>query len=97
MSNNSVVELQCTALEEIPTVLMFLLSVMGSSSDNKLEIYDELRASFDTGKTMPIAFRRKQLASLAHMIKDNIPRFEDAMKADIGKPPFESQMCSPRL
>ena len=61
------------------------------------EIYDELRASFDTGKTMPIAFRRKQLASLAHMIKDNIPRFEDAMKADIGKPPFESQMCSPRL
>ena len=56
------------------------------------QIHAELKNTFRSGKTKDIAFRKQQLAQLAWMIKDNQERFSDAMKADLGRPPLESDL-----
>ena len=56
------------------------------------EIFSDLKTTFETGKTKPIAYRKQQLAQLAWMVKDNIPRFEAALKEDLGRPQLESNL-----
>ncbi|KAG7090418.1 hypothetical protein E1B28_009537 [Marasmius oreades] len=54
------------------------------------KIYDELRAGFQSGKTKSIEYRKYLLVQLMYMVKDNAERFENALKEDLGRPPFES-------
>ncbi|KAG6909490.1 hypothetical protein DXG01_017212 [Tephrocybe rancida] len=54
------------------------------------KIHKELRAGFQTGKLKSIAYRKYQLLQLAHLIKENAKGFEDALNADLGRPPLES-------
>ncbi|KAL0069664.1 Hexadecenal dehydrogenase [Marasmius tenuissimus] len=54
-------------------------------------IHDELQATFNSGKSKSIAYRKYLLVQMMYMMKDNAERFEEALKADLGRPPFESQ------
>ncbi|KAF9446039.1 NAD-aldehyde dehydrogenase [Macrolepiota fuliginosa MF-IS2] len=49
-----------------------------------------LRNGFRSGKSKSVEYRKYQLLQLAYMVKDNTKRFEDALAADLGRPPFES-------
>ncbi|KAG6829108.1 hypothetical protein H0H92_005650 [Tricholoma furcatifolium] len=53
------------------------------------KVHAELRAGFKSGKLRPIAYRKYQLLQLAYLIKDNAKRFEEALKADLGRPALE--------
>ena len=57
------------------------------------KIHAELRAGFKSGRTKSITYRKEQLAQLAYLLKDNEQRFRDALKADLGRPEMESDMC----
>src|SRR6185503_13444694 len=48
-----------------------------------------LRATFDSGATRPLAWRKEQLARLIAMIEDNEPALLDALARDLGRPAFE--------
>ncbi|KAI0346649.1 aldehyde dehydrogenase [Trametopsis cervina] len=56
------------------------------------KIFEELRASFRTGKTKDIAYRKEQLSQLAWMLRDNHERWAAALKADLGRPEWESHL-----
>ncbi|MEM5492050.1 aldehyde dehydrogenase family protein [Hoeflea sp. AS16] len=51
-----------------------------------------LRASFDSGKTRPQAWRRGQLLRLRAMVEENESAINDALHADLGKSGFEARM-----
>ncbi|KAI0779139.1 aldehyde dehydrogenase [Irpex lacteus] len=53
-------------------------------------IFNDLRSTFRTGKTKPIAYRKQQLAQLAWMLRDHQKRWGDALKADLGRPSLEA-------
>lgn len=52
-------------------------------------IHAELRAGFKSGKLKSIAYRKYQLLQLGYLVKDNVQRFEETMKADLGRPALE--------
>ncbi|WP_290891857.1 aldehyde dehydrogenase family protein [Hoeflea sp.] len=52
----------------------------------------DLRATFDTGKTKPIEWRRGQLHRLKAMIEENEGAILDALHADLGKSAFEGRL-----
>ncbi|KAF8638214.1 hypothetical protein AX16_010560 [Volvariella volvacea WC 439] len=54
------------------------------------KIHAELKKSFRSGKSKPIAYRKYQLLQLAYLIKDNTQRFEEALKKDLNRPALES-------
>jgi aldehyde dehydrogenase (NAD+)/aldehyde dehydrogenase (NAD(P)+) len=56
------------------------------------QIYAELQAGFNTGKTRSVAFRKYQLLQLAYLIKDNAKNFEDALAQDLGRHKLESNL-----
>ncbi|KAI5120924.1 hypothetical protein M0805_002904 [Coniferiporia weirii] len=58
--------------------------------DEIATIHADLKAEFRKGKSRDIAFRKQQLSQLAYLIKDNMDGFRDALKQDLGKPPFEA-------
>ena len=78
-------------ITEVCIPLMFGFLVKCSSCST--QIHAELQKTFKTGKTRPIAFRKEQLAQLAHLLKDNEQRFREALKADLGRPEVESDLC----
>ncbi len=49
-----------------------------------------LRASFATGLTRSVAWRRQQLSGLARMLRHDAGALTDAMAADLGKPELEA-------
>ena len=51
---------------------------------------DRLRATFSTGVTRPIEWRRRQLARLAKMLDDDAAALTTAMAGDLGKPEPEA-------
>ena len=51
---------------------------------------DRLRATFDGGRTRPIAWRRRQLQALRGMLRERESEFAAALQQDLGKPPLES-------
>ncbi|KAF9265110.1 NAD-aldehyde dehydrogenase [Marasmius fiardii PR-910] len=55
------------------------------------KIYNELNTGFRSGKTKSIEYRKYLLVQLMYMLKDNAERIENALKQDLGRPPFESQ------
>ncbi|MDO4492697.1 MAG: aldehyde dehydrogenase [Clostridia bacterium] len=54
---------------------------------------DKQRAYFQTGTTLPVAFRKEQLKKLYGAIVRYRPRIEQALTADLGKSPTEGYMC----
>ncbi|KAF7789725.1 hypothetical protein EIP86_000671 [Pleurotus ostreatoroseus] len=67
-------------------------SLVYTSVDDVPKIHAELLSSYKAGKTKSIARRKEQLAQLAYMVKDNQARFIEALKTDLGRPAFESEM-----
>ncbi|KAJ3570718.1 hypothetical protein NP233_g4209 [Leucocoprinus birnbaumii] len=55
------------------------------------QIHKNLRAGLHSGKLKDVKYRKYQLLQLAYMIQDNTERFREALAADLGRPPFESQ------
>jgi aldehyde dehydrogenase (NAD+) len=57
---------------------------------NPAEVVDERRATFSTGVTTPIAWRKVQLRALEVMVNENAAAFEGALEADLGRPRAET-------
>ena len=55
------------------------------------ELVAQLRATFDSGKTRPLAWRREQLQGLIAFAKENGDRLVEALQADLGKPELEAR------
>lgn len=55
-----------------------------------------LRASFDSGATRPIAWRRRQLEAMRRMLEERESDFLAALAADLGKPGIEAWMTELR-
>ena len=53
------------------------------------DIVSTLRATYNSGKTRPLAWRKQQLEALVRMMEDNEAAFSAALKADLGKPDVE--------
>ena len=58
-----------------------------------MQIHDELKAEFLTGKSKDIAYRKQQLLQLSYMLHDNLARFDAALTADLGRASFENNLC----
>jgi aldehyde dehydrogenase (NAD+) len=50
----------------------------------------QLRATFDSGRTRPLAWRQAQLAGLRRMMEEAEGELVDALKADLGRPTTEA-------
>lgn len=57
-------------------------------------IVDEARATFATGKTRDLAWRKAQLKQVAKMIEENTDAITEALKADLRRPDFECVRAS---
>ena len=57
------------------------------------ELLEKQRAFYKSGATVPVAFRREQLKKLYAAVKKYQKEIEDALKADLGKSPYEGFMC----
>ena len=55
------------------------------------------KSFFESGKTLPLNFRRDALTRLYNSIMNNYNALEEALKRDLGKNSFESSMCEIRL
>ncbi|KAG9008933.1 hypothetical protein FRB94_005499 [Tulasnella sp. JGI-2019a] len=51
---------------------------------------DTLGATFKSGRTLDIAYRKTELIQLAYLFKDNEARFNEAFKADFGRHELET-------
>ncbi|KAL1680556.1 Aldehyde/histidinol dehydrogenase [Schizophyllum commune] len=60
--------------------------------DDIAKIHARLRATFDSGKTLPLSYRRQQLLQLARMVQQNAHAFEDALWREFRKQPLEIAM-----
>ncbi|WP_234534807.1 aldehyde dehydrogenase family protein [Streptomyces shenzhenensis] len=49
-----------------------------------------LRATFTTGRTKPVAWRRAQLRALRSLLTDHADELQDALRADLGKSAMEA-------
>jgi aldehyde dehydrogenase (NAD+) len=49
-----------------------------------------LRATFDSGRTRPLAFRLQQLDGLARFLHERERDIQDALHQDLGRPPLEA-------
>ncbi|WP_431280162.1 aldehyde dehydrogenase family protein [Leifsonia poae] len=54
---------------------------------------EALRRTYDSGITKPLPWRFAQLAALRRMLTERSAEFEDALLADLGKNPTESQIA----
>jgi len=50
---------------------------------------DRLRATYKSGKTLPLAWRRSQLLALQRMLTEREAEYQEALKADLHKSTFE--------
>ncbi|MFT4570324.1 MAG: aldehyde dehydrogenase (NAD+) [Hyphomicrobiaceae bacterium] len=51
---------------------------------------ERLRATFRTGRTLDIAWRKQQLQALLRLLQENTGSFEETLAADLGKPGLEA-------
>lgn len=64
-----------------------------STTEEILSAHERIVASFRSGITKPISFRKKQLLQLASLFKDNSKAFEVAFAKDLGRPAQETHFC----
>lgn len=55
------------------------------------KVVEGLRASFLTGKSRSVEYRKKQLKQLYFLVKENETAFVEAIKNDLGRPPMETE------
>ena len=51
---------------------------------------ERLRKAFRSGRTKPLAWRRRQLQALRRLLDEREPEFARALQQDLGKPPLET-------
>lgn len=83
-----------TSLEDIPKVRAFTpyLRACGNKQTIPLQIHERARQAFLSGKTKSIPFRKAQIAQVGYLIKDNEQRIKDALKLDLCRPEFETEL-----
>ena len=52
-------------------------------------VVDTARAAFESGRTRPLEWRRKQLEQMIAMLEENEQQFLEALRTDLGKPAVE--------
>ena len=68
-----------------------LVSPSSDSLDGSTAAHaDALRAYFETGATKPLSWRLSQLDALEHFLMEREQDIEDALRADLRKPPTEA-------
>jgi aldehyde dehydrogenase (NAD+) len=53
-------------------------------------LVSQLRSSFDSGRTRPLAYRQQQLAGVARFLQEHERDIEEALHHDLGKPALEA-------
>ncbi|KFD66296.1 hypothetical protein M514_09475 [Trichuris suis] len=76
-------------LAEIVTELLSLCKLFEMSSDCA-EAVDRLRRTFQSGKTLPVAYRLGQLQRLKLMLDENVSQLCEALYRDLRKPKLEA-------
>ena len=61
------------------------------------EVVDRARATFDSGRTRDLAWRRRQLDGLIRMLEERETDFLDALQADLGRPRLEGWLADLRV
>ncbi|MEZ5202922.1 MAG: aldehyde dehydrogenase family protein [Acidimicrobiales bacterium] len=56
-----------------------------------------LRATFDSGRTTELAWRKRQLQGIIDLVKQNEQQILDALAQDLGKPPFDAWLTELNL
>ena len=56
------------------------------------QIHAKLCKTFDSGKTLPLGYRRTQLLSLARLVQENTDTLQDAVNSDLGRCKFETNL-----
>ena len=54
---------------------------------------DRLRATFDSGRTTDLGWRKRQLEGVIKLVRENEQALTDALAADLGKPPFDAWLA----
>jgi aldehyde dehydrogenase (NAD+) len=62
----------------------------GSHYDAFAELVGAVRSTFDSGRTRPIGWRRRQLEALLKMMTERETEFVEAIQADLGRPEAEA-------
>ncbi|MCB0978383.1 MAG: aldehyde dehydrogenase family protein [Acidimicrobiales bacterium] len=62
----------------------------GSESEDLASIRERLTATFRSGRTAGVPWRKRQLQGLIDLVQQNEERIVAAMDADLGKPAFEA-------
>ncbi|MFN8018713.1 MAG: aldehyde dehydrogenase family protein [Acidimicrobiales bacterium] len=52
-----------------------------------------LRATFDSGKTADLGWRKRQLEGVIALVREHEQQLCDALAADLGKPPFDAWLA----
>ncbi|MDE0884921.1 MAG: aldehyde dehydrogenase family protein [Myxococcota bacterium] len=68
-----------------------ILPVPSSSVSEIPSLVAGLRASFESGKTRPLSWRRAQLEALLRLVEENDDALVAALQADLGKPELEAR------
>ena len=58
---------------------------------------DRLRATFDSGRTTDLAWRKRQLQGVIDLVKENEVQLSAALTEDLGKPAFDSWLTELNL
>ncbi|KAI5805872.1 Aldehyde/histidinol dehydrogenase [Geopyxis carbonaria] len=70
-----------------------LLDYAATPVDTISSVHERITTGFASNKTRSLEFRKIQLRKLYWAVKDNEDRLCAALRADLGKPEFESQMA----
>lgn len=62
-----------------------------TSVDEIPKIFQDLRQTFNTGKTKSLTWRRQQLEQLLKMFEEQSDLFASAVNADFHRPSFETK------
>ena len=57
------------------------------------QIHATAYRAFNADKAKSIAFRKKQIAQVAYILKDNEDRWKEALRLDLGRHPLEVELC----
>ncbi len=58
----------------------------------EMDTFDELKTSFQSGRTKDLRWRAEQLSAIERMMSERENELIDALRQDLGKPALESWM-----
>jgi aldehyde dehydrogenase (NAD+) len=62
----------------------------GLDAGSASALVQRLRTTYDGGRTRPLEWRHQQLAALRRMVTEREAELVEALRADLGRPPFEA-------